>query len=132
MTIIQKGRGGGKTTTLIRMAHESGVPIVVKDYARRDNVIMMAADLGMNITVLTIHDVKRTPANHLQNVYFDDLDDFLRWELNGADVIAATTTGPDPEAHSRMETVLKVAAAAILVAWLSFSTICAIYLVFGK
>jgi len=90
MKVICKGRGEGKTTDLIKLSAETGVPIL-----RAGNiwyVTDLAEEMGLSIPKpMSIREAKETRPDR---VYIDDVDHVLRWLL-GTDVEACTLTPTD-------------------------------------
>lgn len=88
MIIDVDNRQAGKTTTLIMDSYFSGVPILTTNVTRRNNITYQAQQMGMNIEVYTIsdlRDVKERP----DQIMIDELEDVLS-SLLGVKVVKAT------------------------------------------
>lgn len=48
MKYIIRGKGNGKTTQLLYAAHTMDIPIIVPDYAHKNNLEKRAKDLGLD------------------------------------------------------------------------------------
>ena len=72
MIEIVRGRRQGKTSDLIRLSSESGIPIVVPNYQRRNHIVKSAHCLGYQIPEPIVYTVnhygKRT------DILVDDID----------------------------------------------------------
>ena len=82
-------RASGKTTELIRDAHFTGLPIVVFNQQRKEQVLKMAKEMRMDVTVHTVGNLKEMGASKPDRVMVDDLEDVLVGAL-GAVVVKAT------------------------------------------
>lgn len=91
MFIDLDNRQAGKTTTLIHDAHFTGLPIITTHSLRKDNIIKQAQQMGIEVTVYTVNEVKdSTGKDHLGQVLVDELEDVLNLALGGVQVVKAT------------------------------------------
>lgn len=114
MRIINRGRGTGKTLALICASDVTGYPIVVWSHNDKDRVLKQAKDLGFNVEVYTVDEIReRTKYNHDRRELLVDeaskmLEEALTYYL-GAPVKAITLTekcfeiSKDPEEGAKNE-----------------------------
>ena len=72
MIEIIRGRGQGKTCDLIKLSAESGLPIVVSDYQRRNHIIKAAHCLGIKIPEPIVYTTEH--CGRRGDFWVDDLD----------------------------------------------------------
>lgn len=93
--IIVRGRQGGKTTVLIRIAAETGCYIVCADHRRAWQVARQAEDLGLRVPFpLSVSEWRKGEYHPpgVPGLLFDDLDKIVGM-LSSVPVVAATWTG---------------------------------------
>jgi hypothetical protein len=88
--IIEKPRGAGKTTDLVKLSAETNVPILAWNVCGSTLYKERARELGIKIPEPVRFSHGRT--GHLGEVMIDDLDAFL-YSIVGSNVSAATITG---------------------------------------
>lgn len=94
MTIYKTGRGKGKTLSLIYASMYTGYPIICYTQSRKDNILSMVKQLGVNIKVpYTLQEWKMTHGLSEPHILIDDLEDMLPTILSeyfGSGVYGAT------------------------------------------
>ena len=90
MLIDVDNRQTGKTTSLIRNAYYTGLPIVTTTITRRNNIQYQANQMGMScVKVLTISDLENLKGKDKpEQVLIDELEDVLT-ALLGCRVVKA-------------------------------------------
>lgn len=99
MKMILRGRQGGKTTELIRLAAETGSYIVCTDRRRARQIAQQAVKMGLSIPFPLTADEWRDRAYHppgVRGIAFDDLDRIIQG-MSAVPVVAATWTASDGE-----------------------------------
>lgn len=94
MQIIQGGRGSGKTYSLVCLSHLSGYPILVRTKNDKENVKLMAEQLGFTIPEPIVFRSKQDyRAIRTTKVLVDNVDMWLSAILSehfGSEIAAIT------------------------------------------
>lgn len=93
MFIDLDNRGTGKTTTLIHDAYFTGLPIITTNVTRKNNIIHQAQDMGVEVKVYTVSEMKDLKGNESLRdcqVLVDEMEDVLNFALGGVRVVKAT------------------------------------------
>ena len=81
----------GKTSKLVKLAHEGNLHIICVDHARVLNILSVAKELELDIPhPITVHELP-LKTRYVHNVLVDDIEDVLG-RLIGADIIMASTS----------------------------------------
>jgi len=99
MEIIIKPRGGGKTTELIKMAHERGGYIVCRNFTEAQRIYDEARKMELYILFPLAYNEFIDSAYHGSNVrefYIDDAQVLLQ-QLTAVNIKAITLNVPDSE-----------------------------------
>ena len=88
MICIVGGRGSGKTTELIKMSAETGIPICVRNRSRIKNIVYMANRLGVEIPEPIVIYNQRF-LKERRTIMIDDVQDVL-FDIYGTEVVCAT------------------------------------------
>ena len=94
MKIIVRGRQGGKTTEMIRLAAETHAYIVCTDQRRARQIAQQARDMGLSIPFpLTASEWQKHHYHPpgVRGIMFDDLDRIIQ-DLSAVPALAATWT----------------------------------------
>lgn len=91
MDIIIKDRGHGKTTELIRMSAETGIPIVCYTRGTLEAIKLRAKDMNLVIPEPMELTQFRFMRYKPEKVYIDDFD-YILDELMGTEVVGVTVT----------------------------------------
>jgi predicted NBD/HSP70 family sugar kinase len=97
MKLIIRGRQGGKTTELIRLAAETGTYIVCTDQRRARQIAQQAQDMGLSIPFPMAAREWQERAYYppgVRSVAFDDLDRIIQ-NMTGVPALAATWTADE-------------------------------------
>ena len=78
MIKIIGARGSGKTTRLLKLAEENGYIVVEPNIHMADYVRRMATEMGLNVTVISSHNLWNLPRGIAREKYLvDELEMFL-------------------------------------------------------
>lgn len=93
MFIDLDNRQKGKTTTLIHDAYFTGLPIVVANRGRKDNIVKQAQSMGVEVIVFTVSELKdeskgSDTLRDISGVLVDELEDVL-FQALGVRVVKA-------------------------------------------
>ncbi|EIT85931.1 replicase domain protein [Fictibacillus macauensis ZFHKF-1] len=95
MKLIYGDRGSGKTTELIKIAHERGLYIVCFDERRAMQISRLARSLEMDIRYpITVDELPLQRGVFIKEVLVDDMEDVLARMLR-KNISAATITKED-------------------------------------
>ena len=88
MIFIVGGRASGKTTELIKMSAETGIPICVRHRSRIKHIINKANKLGIEIPEpIVIYN--KTSLKGCEKIMIDDVQEIL-FDTYGVEVVCAT------------------------------------------
>lgn len=90
MICIVGGRGNGKTASLLKLSHDSGIPIVVSNYQRLQQLEHQAQQMGLKIPrpEIVFHNVPKRGTSR-RAVLADEAQDILQ-SVIGCDVEIVT------------------------------------------
>ena len=99
MKLIVRGRQGGKTTEMIRLAAETQAYILCTDHQRARQIAVQAQEMGLSIPFpLTASEwqERRYHPPGVRGLMFDDLDRIIQG-MTAVPVLAATWTSDEDE-----------------------------------